>query len=461
MKKIILFFLAFEVCLTICAQTKNVSDLEEYARIAIELSEYDQALSYLDSIPRKDYKTSTRKMRQTCIDTIGDRLYVKAQRYFSKCQFAAAIVRAIIKIPHGYRDSIKVEDFVRKNNAFLYKQTKGEILNKELAESVSKYKHIEAFRNGLARVSNHGETAYVKKNGEILHIDSWCYNPYTAFEGFCFISPLFCDSTGINIKTKPHILFFDHHDFKNGFAAIKSFDKKKWGFINKKGENIIPCKYDWVEDFHDGRALVCKGNKRHYIDTLGNIVIKDIIPLSNHFSEGIAWVYAKGKADHRFDAINYEGGIQISIDEKYDLHPSNFHCGLAAVEKESFKLGYRISYIRKNGTYIADFIYEGGHNFSENFAAVKRDEKWGFIDINGELAVPFIYNDVKDFTGGLAAVCIDNKWGYIDYDGNLVIPCIYDNADNFSENFAVVQRDGKMGFVDKYGFCTIDYVAEE
>ena len=43
-------------------------------------------------------------------------------------------------------------------------------------------------------------------------------------------------------------------DFCDGFAAVKRNDK--WGFVNEKGEEIVPCKYDFVCDFSEGFAPV-------------------------------------------------------------------------------------------------------------------------------------------------------------------------------------------------------------
>ena len=44
----------------------------------------------------------------------------------------------------------------------------------------------------------------------------------------------------------------------------------KWGFINRKGEIVIPIIYDKVLSFKGGVALVEKGNECLYIDKYGN-----------------------------------------------------------------------------------------------------------------------------------------------------------------------------------------------
>ncbi|MEE3390271.1 MAG: WG repeat-containing protein [Candidatus Cryptobacteroides sp.] len=37
-----------------------------------------------------------------------------------------------------------------------------------------------------------------------------------------------------------------------------------YGYIDKNGREVTPCKYDEASDFHDGRALIHDGNDRYY-----------------------------------------------------------------------------------------------------------------------------------------------------------------------------------------------------
>lgn len=54
--------------------------------------------------------------------------------------------------------------------------------------------------------------------------------------------------------------------FHDGLAAVSKFEK--WGFIDKNGNEIIPCMYKRVSDFIEGFAVV-KSDKWLKIDTLG------------------------------------------------------------------------------------------------------------------------------------------------------------------------------------------------
>ena len=83
----------------------------------------------------------------------------------------------------------------------------------------------------------------------------------------------------------------------------------KWGYIDKTGKEVVPCKYDFASSFSDGLAAVnigavydwtmehssMYGGKWGYIDKTG----KEAVPLkydtAYDFSDGLARVKLNGK----------------------------------------------------------------------------------------------------------------------------------------------------------------------
>jgi len=67
-------------------------------------------------------------------------------------------------------------------------------------------------------------------------------------------------------------------EFIIGFGGIINMDVLyrlsgyggKKGFIDTTGKEVIPCVYDWVENFKDGKAKVNLNGRTFYIDTKGN-----------------------------------------------------------------------------------------------------------------------------------------------------------------------------------------------
>ena len=65
-------------------------------------------------------------------------------------------------------------------------------------------------------------------------------------------------------------------------------------------------------------------------------------------------------------------------------------------------------------------------DFSEGFASVKSNDKWGFIDTKGKMVIPCVYDYARSFSKGFASVESNEKWGVINQSGEFVIPPIAD-----------------------------------
>ena len=76
--------------------------------------------------------------------------------------------------------------------------------------------------------------------------------------------------------------------FQEGLACVES-DKRKWGFVDEKGNEVIPCKWEDVGFFSEGLAYVEDANwQKGFIDKTGKIVIpcqwEDAMPFSHGFT---------------------------------------------------------------------------------------------------------------------------------------------------------------------------------
>ncbi len=104
-------------------------------------------------------------------------------------------------------------------------------------------------------------------------------------------------------------------------------------------------------------------------------------------------------------------------------------------------------------------IYDDARPFvvGGDWAAVKKADKWSFVDRNGQERLPFIYEDAKSFTGliDLAGVKKGGKWGFIDKKGQTTIPFIYDDVAPFYMGLARVEKDGQYGYINEQGEMVI------
>lgn len=137
--------------------------------------------------------------------------------------------------------------------------------NKEVIPFI--YADADDFSEGLAAVHKYDKTVYtiagpepsqkcgfINTKGEVVipFIFKWQMNSLKFSEGLCAIGTennsrmIYETNRNSFIDTKGDIvisgLFTDAEPFENGVSRIKK--NSKYGYINKKGEIIIPCQYD-------------------------------------------------------------------------------------------------------------------------------------------------------------------------------------------------------------------------
>ena len=143
--------------------------------------------------------------------------------------------------------------------------------------------------------------------------------------------------------------------------------------------------------------------------------------------------------------------------------------------------------------------YEQAKDFHEGLAAVKKDDRWGYIDYLGRIAIPLVhraneagdfsegfafvgdhyidtegrsafaridedtderiekfFNDGLPFSEGLAAVQSGGQWGFIDLMGNYVIAPSFSRAKSFSEGLAPAMKNGHWGYINIRGKFIIE-----
>ena len=127
------------------------------------------------------------------------------------------------------------------------------------------------FSDGIARVQQAKKWGYIDKKGKWLLPPQFeeaenvaeGYFPAKVEGGWHFFS-----RQGQKLFGK----YEDAYPFSNGLAAVQI--NKKWGYINTKGDLVIPAAYDSHESFTEGMAVVKSGNERHLINRTGETIVK-------------------------------------------------------------------------------------------------------------------------------------------------------------------------------------------
>ena len=268
----------------------------------------------------------------------------------------------------------------------------------------------------------------------------------------------------------------------------------KFGFIDVKGNVVIEPKFDDVQDFSEGLALVSLNRQKVFIDRTGKVIItpKDFEPI-NGFTDGLARGnvinrerYTKGYIDKSgklvIDNPQVWGACELSeglacvtsgkwgfIDTsgKFVIKPqfdevSYFREGLASVTvwDKSKASRHKQGYIDKTGNVIIKPQFDVAQPFSEGLAAVGMkvgdDYQFGFIDKTGAMLIKPQFEWTYSFSEGLAGVQVSKKWGFTDKNGNITIKPHFDKVESFSEGLAAVAVKGKWGYIDKTGKFVIE-----
>jgi hypothetical protein len=190
------------------------------------------------------------------------------------------------------------------------------------------------------------------------------------------------------------------------------YQNGKAGFKNQAtGEIVVPAKYVSASNMiqlPDGRfySFVYNGEKVGYINDRGETMIPFIFDEASVFFEGMARVKMNGM----YGFINTSGQVVIPCTYSF---ASYFHSGMARVEQNG-----KVGFVDRSGNTVINFIYLNGGDFIEGLAPVQNEEgKWGFINAQGTYVIQPSFIKAESFKNGEAIVHDGEKILYINTQG--------------------------------------------
>lgn len=191
--------------------------------------------------------------------------------------------KLVRKLGYGYRKSVfterekfllnlpddefeRVDEFTHFGHKFGYKlKSTGEVV------IPIKYDYCErSFHEGLAMVKMYHDVGFVDKTGEEV-VPLEYYEAKSYCEGLAVVyaetGAGYIDKNGREITPLTYVIA---ESFSESLASVMSLEECKFGFINNKGETIIPFKFDDAGSFKNGRALVKLNDEKFWIDKEGN-----------------------------------------------------------------------------------------------------------------------------------------------------------------------------------------------
>ena len=249
-----------------------------------------------------------------------------------------------------------------------------------------------------------------------------------------------------------------------------------WGLANDAGTILIPCEYLQISTFDSanrGSVVVMQEDGSIIAVNLKNrMVAKTDLRAAKigNYSQGFVslqlpsgkWILADsnlatnnaefidiGICANSALALNTDGkwGV-VSLDSKIIL-PYEFdgivmdELGRCAGQNAIFAKKDGVTCLYVDGKPL-DAAYEDARPFNDaGWAAVKKNGKWGFIDIKGQWMIEPRYDDALSFSGYFAAVKQGELWGYLATNGKMVIEPQFLGAKSFLGSYApVLTEDG-------------------
>jgi hypothetical protein len=299
---------------------------------------------------------------------------------------------------------------IRQNGEWAFLKPDGELLFKP------KYDDIFWFINGFASVKKNNKYGYIDTMGEeICEIKFTNWREFKE-DGLAFVSEEnkgwnVIDTTGKAIFNVENLLLADPYFNEFGTVKIsKKIDEStfKFGYINKKGEIIIPVEYDRLESFHNypftGAGI--KSEKGYFsyslIDISGKIIRKNEFSHIHYYYEGgVSMVTANHTNSKPVDKT-----IKIEDSEIEYMEVR----GKMGVIDTTGKILIPMKYHRLSPEYSIhrDDYFDGQCLFS---AQLERDGLSGILSDNGKIIVPFKYNfyHTRYLGNGLFYVENENK----------------------------------------------------
>lgn len=236
-------------------------------------------------------------------------------------------------------------------------------------------------------------------------------------------------------------------DFKEGVGAIQK--GSKWGFISASGKLSIKPKFGYVQDFSEGKAAVLSykqlaGTNRNdhlqrkwgYIDKSGEFAIPYTFRNANNFDGGFALVSNWNQQEKEIYMIDTSGkATSVPFITKRRYNDSVFQIVNIRSDGDSV-----YKYILSDGRDVTDWYSK---NFEFNNFPVKvylpssledkptnafaGDNRIVFVALLNEKGIVFTnwFNEILPFYKNFAPIRYNHKWGFVDEDYNWVTEPIF------------------------------------
>lgn len=420
-KYIILIIIGISLLVLLIPRVNTLKDggTKEYKSLTYKITK----LKRLDSSYEENTKTGI------IIEIFGKKVYEKitSKKVKTETNSSKYFIDKTISLEAGHEKRFKEGLIsIKKNEKIGFMNKKGEIVIEPIYDSAF------PFVNGTSRVllfpenpspSNSGRYGYIDTNGnEITKIEYGYANDFNEGYGFVCINELenlqgFCNPSAIVDKNGNIVIDSRNKDYLIGYdvsdGLIGAIKNEKRGFVDTQGNVVIDFKYKYASYFKYGYAIVTTTDDKLILIDKND---KQILDLSKYIH-----AYFMNEKFIAVEKNNKWGLIDLeenkTVDTIYNYLTNIYEDYLVvSITPDTFKL------INTKGDIILDLKdYDMVGSISEGFISVRKNNKWGFIDLNGNIVIDIQYERFEDFSEGLAYVVKDGKEMFIDKENNVIL----------------------------------------
>ena len=313
-----------------------------------------------------------------------------------------------------------IQEFDRHGLAVAFKNKKCGLINTEARVVLApEWQSITAFdSNGLAKGAKDGKIGLINTKAQIVLAPT--YASIGDFDRY-HLAQVRAVGTGniglIDLSGKVVA--------NTEYSMIASFDASglaratkagKIGWLNTEGRLVVPCQYSAVGNWNNGRSAVCVKN--------GSTVLFGLVDSNGTEVVSPEWLQLGGLKENSLNTDPFGTNAQMfaeNANRKWALlsrdgrkltdtvytEVNSFSCGLASVRNEKNLYGF----VNQAGEEVIPCQYDDASGFTNGWAAVKRGNAWGYIDLNGKAQTAFIFERYSLFNGSTVHVKVLNE-GY-------------------------------------------------
>lgn len=302
------------------------------------------------------------------------------------------------------------------------------------------------FQNGIAPVKRNGKWHFINRQGQTISRD---YDEISDLTGAAYIVKLNGKYGALNnfgqslIEPRFEIL----GDFSNGFAYY--IENGKYGFVSLTG-GVHPADYDWISGFDTDHIAIVKTNQKFgLIASTGGTVLPLQYDLVARADSGI-YIVVSGNYYGFYSAKEACFLSTVSYDYQVHKKPEHYTNGqLLKLQKKGQQALVNVngSVLVPFGTYD-DISFPSGELIKAG-TDVKKEMKYGYVNVRLNPIIPFKYSQASDFVDSIAIVKVKDQFALINMQGRELY-ATESPINRLSDNYFTVNGEVQQ-IIDKHG----------